>query len=368
MAEITIDNISELWKYLGTVWGNLPLDDKTFIEELWKSYASCVSELSDELDVIKNNRGVSDISPIVTENDNYYDIIYATTDDDIYGDLVNTFTSDGLICYSLQGMVVSVSGIINYHYVDEENTWVAEELTEDVDYVLSGYNTLIFLNDPPFTASADYTTLSRSFIYIEKLEKVNPTLFRLWGAQAEFNSNIFVDESYNCWSRYDSGTRDFELDKAAHYKQIIKGLRYWTFQQPTIKVIKNAVGIAYGLPFAYESGILTHSTGGREYYAEINDQQLWVDNQTELDYIIEGSHDKFELLVDSFNVFDYISNSTLIEQHMDEETEADKRNILIAQTNSGLVDEFPFTRDTDFYTEWLERLIPKQLKLIETTS
>ena len=527
MAEITADNISELWSYLGTVWGNLSLDDKTFMEQLWTAYVDVVEPLTDELVVIKENRSINDISPILTERDIYYDIIYATSDDDEYGTLINTFTTpSGLYGFQLKDVVLDVSGVINYHYVDEENPWVAEALVEGTDFIISGYNSLIFLNDPPFTASVDYPSLSRSIIYINKLEKLNPALPRLWGKQIEANLEVFTDDSYTCWSQYSSGLDYYQIS-AEHYRQIIRALTYWSKQVPTIKTIKHSVGIAYGLPFAYESGILTHYTTGdapaevlgsevldsdndifelglgdwdsvgggvttqdavityggslgsmktdndtnkldfdvdnvnkpvdgvyyrlsmyiydtdpldliqvfvdpgdgsgdqkliefnggasgwvykecyftcggltgpkfsltnkdalsvgarityydnislkpysvtadtREYHAELNDQEFWFTVGGQMEYLIEGSHNRFELLVDSFNIYDYISNSTLIEQYMDSSTEADKYNILIAETSSGLINEFPFTYDTDLYAEWLLRVIPKQIKFIE---
>jgi len=258
MAEITIDNVSELWDHLGSVWGNLSLEDKAFVEELWKSYNNVVSQLYGELQNVKNNRNVNDIDPLIVENYNFYDIIYATSDDDKYGDLINTFTTaSGLVGFSLGEMVLSVSGVINYHYVDENNPWVPEELEENVDYVISGYNSIIFLNNPPFALSEDYPVLQRSVIYIESIYKVNPALFRLWGKQLEFNSDIYVNDSYNCWSQYTSGL-NFDSDKIEHYRQIIRALRFWSFQPPTVKSVENSVGISYGLPFAYESGLVSH--------------------------------------------------------------------------------------------------------------
>ena len=519
MAKITIDNISELWNYLGSVWGNLSLEDKAFIEEIWKAYSDVIQALGDDLTSIQTNRSIHDISPVITELDNYYDIIYDTTDDDTYGHLKNTFlTPSGLIGYQFNDMVIDVSGVVNYHYVDESNPWIVQTLVEGVDFVISGYNSIIFLNDPPFTNSVDYPTLNRSTIYIGKLEKINPMLFRVWGEQLAFNSDIYVDESYDCWSQETTGLT-YKQNRAEHYRQIIRALRYWSFQVPTMKVMKHSTGIAYGLPFSYDSGILSHvvteldptigtniinatesdfeggvkgdwSAGGGgsvnttdpyhllysyringgttyldigssdstsvdlvpgqeyrlsiffrwttvdtvvisvdkgsgdtvdttppsttigeyqeivvdftcdgpspritldasggggtghfrvdyitlksldrsyTYHAEINDQELWVTNSGELSYLVEGYHDRFELLVDSYNFYDYISYSSLIEAYMDP-SGVDKRNILVAEISDGLADTFPFTKNDDMYAEWLERIIPKHTKFVEITT
>ena len=367
MSEITIDNISELWNYLGSVWGNLGVDDKEFIETLWKAYAAVITSLGGTLDIIRDNRSIRDISPVITETDNYYDIIYGTSDDDEYGTLINTFTTaSGLIGYQLDGMILSVSGVVNYYYVDEDNPREAQELVENVDFIISGLNSIIFLNDPPFTPSVDYPTLSRSTIYIEKLDKINPNLFRVWGKQLAITSDIFTNAAYTCWSQYtDTDSLAYKEDLSTHYKYIIDGLRYWSLQVPTLKVVKCGTGIAYGLPFAYNSGLLTHNLAddGR-FYAEIGDQQLWFTTSGEMSYIIEGQYDRFDLLVDSYNIYDYTSNSVLVEQHMDD-SGADKYNILIAETSSGLVNDFPFTYDDDVYDEWLLRTIPKKMKFIE---
>jgi len=368
MSEYSSSNVSELWDYLGTVWGNLSLEDKEFVEQLWSAYVSAVDVLSNKVIELENDRSPTTIDAVLIEEDNFNDVIYGTSDDDIYGDLINTYAVSGLICYDLEGLVISVSGIINYHYVDEENDFVAEALTEGVDYTLSGYNTLIFLNSPPFTVSVDYPSLYRSVIYIQRTEKVNPTLFRLWDEQVGFTSERFINEDYECWSANTSGTRAFENDKANHYKMIIEALRYWAMQKPTLTSIQNSLGISRGLPFSYDSGLVAFEdigTGTKPYTLVVGDQILYFSTTSGLEYTISGqSVGKFKLLVDYFNLYDYTTSGELIEAYSDASL-ADVRNRLVLLTNSGLISDFPLSYNAAFYTDFKKRVVPKYMFLSE---
>jgi len=341
-----------------------------------------------------------------------------------------------------------------------------------------------------------------------------------------FNRNLFTSEAFTIWSQYTTGTRDYEIDKASHYVQLIKALKYWSLRTPTMKAMKNIIGITKGFPFAYEAGGLDHvvtgdwptqsveadimdvesgqftnnlgkwtAAGGgmtrntttyhtgiqtdvasmkiindvvtlnldllsttldigteyrlvmytygtngsdimsiiidygntvlhtvktfsptpslweqhtfdftcndihprlridvtagsaiktmfiddisiqplpysedrRAYSANINDQNLYFTNSGELSYVVSGYHNQFEILVDDFNIYDYISNAPVISGYADADTGADIRNVIVAQTNSGLINDFPFTTDNDFYLEWLNRALPDQLKFYEAT-
>ena len=362
MSTISTSEISQLWNHLGSVWSNLSLEDKEFMETVWLAYADSVSKLYDELDVIKNNRCIDDIDPIITETGNFYDVIYATSDDDEYGSLINTFyNTSGQVCLPLNKIVISVSGVVNYYYQDASNECVAQNLISGVNYVLSGYNTLVFLNNPPFTLSQDYPVLSRSVIYIGSMETVNPQLFKIWGSLVGFNSDLFVKNAYNCWSQYSEGTREFELDKINHYKQLITGLRYWALHIPRLKTIRNGLGMARGLPFAYNSGLVVYSNvgGDKAYKFTVGDnQELYFDNSDDYFYINSGQTvGKYELLVNDYTIDDYVTNSGLILSHSDHISNA--RNRLILTTESGILNYLPSSYDQTLYDSYSATLIPR---------
>jgi len=371
MISFPFSNVSELWNNVRTVFGNFSVTDKAAIEAVWDGYKSVLTELSRNLDQVHNSMFINDIEAVWDSRHDFYDVIYATTDDDMYGSLINCNTVDdssvsgytatdgsGFIGFPLNAYILRVTDVKNIYWQDASNEWVEEDLMEGVDYIIHDLNTLLFLNSTnPFTLSLDYPNLYRTQIYIGKTESINPVLFSLWGARVGMTTKMFKDANYDTWTT--TSGYDGYVDRANHYLEIIKALHYWSKQKPTLKAVRNAIGIAKGYPFSYNSGTLTKLSGTPHDQITIGSQTMYFESGNGvLEACSSGTIEQYEVIVDNWQLHDYTSNSGLIIEN-DDGYGVNTLNTVVFTEPTSISGVFGY--DSTLYDESIDRFVGKHL-------
>ena len=350
MAKFTTTEISQIWTYLGDIYSDLSEYDKELMQVIWAGFGDLTDRLLVRSEDIHDSYSLNDCAPTWTDYDRVFNIVYDSTDEDLYGDLINTYIDDsGYICYNFpKDLIISVSGVNNIHYVDAFNPEVSEPLVEGVDFELKDFHSIIFLNDPPFTPTNEYTTISSGNIQIDTLVKINPLFWGFWCSLFALTTDIITNSDYLYWGG----------DKYWHYKRMIEGLNYWRMQKPTLSSLKSSLGIILGLPFSYEAGTAVHSTVA-PYTVTIGDQVLTFDTEVEQDFLVSGDVNAYTCLISGLEVVDYQSEPVTVLSYLDASNSLSYNNTLVFKFPSGFLTNFPFTYNGTWYDEYSKRILPK---------
>jgi len=311
--------LSQIWNHLGDFWGKF--EDKDTIENWWESFNSLVSDLYKKSYWTHYSKSIKYLSPIISGLDFYLPVYYGDTIPNLSG-LLNINVSGE---YNPQiGAIADIGNLINIYYESESVPFAEEELVENTNYTISANKEYItFVDYPdtdPFTATANQSNVNYGLLYMSGVSIVNPFLFNYWGRIANVDIDLYLDSTYNNYVTTVNGIEYTQIQKdLTFYKYFIWSLIYLRKKAYTFDTIENLLGIVYGFPFAYESGLVTDiSALGMGHTITISGEigEIVYSLDEPLDNFIAVSEadeiSSFQLLVSGFEYNDYISDSGLI--------------------------------------------------------
>ena len=295
---ISFSDITQLWNYLPTVWEKMSITDRTKIEAIWQAYLDETGEMLRELYQVDLSKSLPYMPAVLAFRYDTYPIIFS-------GDDQNTVIISGRHNYYVPQWTFSIptiSGVVHDPVIKAQG-YDGQVLTEGEHYHIVDYHRLEF-----FTLSGiefDPSELYGAVYWVPERFQFNPVLFDLWLPFVGFDDNEIF--SYTTTAVHSGGTLNDYYWNANHYKFLAWGL--WTKMriQPTITNLETGIGIAYGLPFAYTSGI-----------ASLNGSYLTIPPYT---YDLSAGNiaitngqfvNQFDLLVSGVELWDYINNYDLI--------------------------------------------------------
>jgi len=324
-------NLQDIWKSLGTAWDEF--QDKPTIETFWKSLMLTEDEVLRVVREVQNSRSLPSLTSIYNTGPELYKIVYSGIEDD----LTVVQNTDGSFNFQVDPWVKSIPTIKSeYKY---RGTTYSNTYTEGVHYTISGMNTIVWSTTNP-TPDLRFSTASVLLGYAPIVTRYNPSLMDTWSKMCEFTLNYFTSYSGII-------TGDDE-----HLKYMIWGLCYELQQPPSIKHLERAFGIARGLPFAYEDGVVTTTN-----------QQSVLGDYT---YILPSgvvplqtgtTVEQFDIMCSGATLWDYTTNSGVINTYANI---FNRRNTLVYNVNSTLA-TIPYS--STYFNLWTQRLTPKQIKL-----
>jgi hypothetical protein len=268
-------------------------------------------------------------------------IVYSLTAVDVYVDDVS-LQRTGYFEYALPEYTYSVP-TITYKYTYNGVVYTGT-YTENVDYLISSeLNSLIWIGTIiPDRRYSDKRVLIGT---ADHVYRINPVLGDVWSRQCGFK----IQTMYPSYG-------SFGQEKYTHLKQLIWSLDFYQQQAPSIYTLRNAYGIARGLPFAYESGIMSYTTVGGLYNVTIGGDTFIFPSGVRPGPI--GYYDKFEVLASGLELYDYISNPSLINTYTNPYT---RRSTLIYDLDASL-SGISFSQD--FLDTYMAKIIPEQIQYL----
>jgi hypothetical protein len=348
-----VNDVSQLWQSLGTFWADF--EDKALIEVIWEAYREVITEKYKDAYQINLSKAFKYMPEYWEQRHQFYNVIYAA-EDATYSGLVNTVLISGLHTYYVPSGIFSMpSGLMNTYYQDVDNEYVTETLTEGTDFIIEDYDRITFLNNPPFTADASESNISKGSLYAPFVQLLNPVLFALFGALVDITKDQLKNKEYPAHETGATDTDQIRLD-LRHLKFMIWALHYLKRQMPTITNLRRLYGIARGVPFAYVSGLVDSITVGAQQVVAIGAYNYYIPSGLAL-LVSEGdSVEQFELLVSGIDVYDWYNNQPRILQltQMDWQEKA----ILELVSDSSLDS---LTYSSTFVSGLIDDVIPKHL-------
>lgn len=247
MAYNTHRDVTNFWDLIGSSWNQI--ETTGTVENYWSTVGGAVDRLRLKVWELQLSRSLDFMPSMLDDVDNFYTIIYS-------GLSSNVVPAQGadLFEYPLQDdLVISIPSLVRF-YQTTEDVYITGTYTENVDYTVSGYNTIVWKRTsgyPP--VDPRYTNGSIMSLYAPHVYKINPVLMKTWGNFIGFNTSVLKSEKY---APFVSGVPTL-AQKLEHIKYVIWALVSKKLQAPTLKILKDAFGIAHGLPFAYTSGIMS---------------------------------------------------------------------------------------------------------------
>jgi len=217
--------------------------------------------------------------------------------------------------------------------------------TEGTDYLISAeLNSLIWLNR---SIHKDLRFSDKSVLYgiADHVYRINPVLGDVWARQCGF-------KIASMFPYY--GT--FGQEKYKHLKMLIWGLDYYQTQAPSTHTLKHAYGMTRGLPFAYESGIMSYTYSSGLYRASIGGDTFIFPSG--IRPLSTGYYDKFEILASGLELYDYVSGPTVLSLYTNP---YNRRSTLIYDVDNSL-SGLSFSRE--FLDTYMANIIPEQIQYL----
>jgi len=268
--------------------------------------------------------------------------IVNTTNKDIYLDDVS-FKTLALFEYPLPDFTYSVP-TLTYKYTYNGVVY-SGIYTQDVDYVMSAeLNSLAWVGSG-IVPDQRFTNKGVLMSTADHVYRINPVLGHVWAKQCGFN----IPSMY---SQY----RAYGQDKYTHLKQFIWSLDYYQNQAPNITTLKNAYGVARGLPFAYESGLMSYSLISGLYTTSIGGySHIFPSGVMPL---ASGYYNKFSVLVSGLDLYDYTTNPALIDSYTNVYTRRSTLVYKVSPTLSGI------SFSQDFLDSYTAKIMPEQIQYL----
>lgn len=293
--------INKLWQSLGSFWATF--EDKGLIEVVWQAYQDILTEKYKEAYQLNLSKSLQYMPEYWIMHHYYYDIIFDYSATSCSG-LVNTSIISGLYNYYVEDNIFSFpSGLYNWFYQDSDDERIQEHLVENTDYSIEDFNRIEFKNIPPFSKDENFLNFSHGKLYAPVVYLINPVLFNLFGKLVGIGREYLKDRTYHSFQTTVPAAEQLKLD-LLHFKYLIWAISYLKYQPPTINNLKKLYGIAKGVPFAYNSGIVE----------EISDTTITIDETVH--YVPSGltacvfegqAIEMFDLLISGIEVYDWVN-------------------------------------------------------------
>ena len=320
-------NVSALWDILGTFYGKLDKESKERIEAFWTALFEGTEGLTYDL-YQSNLTQYLDLSRGYIEHGHQiYDIIFE-------GDEKNTINMiSGLHYYKLPGdnMYLSIpelSGI---------NT--GQVLQEGTDYEIHNLHYLKFLTDVNSYENNgnEYTTANsginldtnqmpgnygESYYSVEGISLVPSLTGVFFSAFGDPNpEKIILSGRYepfvSGWHEENKNYLEKKKEWALHLTKLTQAMYSTSKKHPTLKNLQNLYSLILGVPFSYESGVVTNLTSNSSNnYITISgltgDIVYEVTSDSHFSPSVGDTVDKFSSLVSGVSMYDYSSDPSMI--------------------------------------------------------
>jgi hypothetical protein len=328
-------DITGLWSFMGDGWANMNGSD--IIETAWTALASGVDYVMISVMDAQNSRSLFYMPPLVENGQQTFTLL-------VSGLTTNTLPSDigGIFKYYLNNWTLSIPSLIQTY------KWNASGITntyyENVDYTISGLNTLVWLTTPNWDQRY-YPAAEVLTVYAPSIQVINPVLMNTWARALGIGISDF--------NQYNTYTDGSTTNVYKHLKYLIWALTYERLALPTVNNLTNGLAIAVGYPFAYCSGIVS-------YQPPMNGQTiLQIGGYTDTYYIPSGITpiasgiwvNQFDILVPDAYLYDYYSNSGLVTQYSNVLTKYHTLVFQAAQLNN-------FGYSSSFFNDYKDSLLP----------
>lgn len=313
------DQLSRIWNHLGDFWGRF--EDKEVVEEWWSAGLEEVMNLYKTSYWVHYGKSIHYLSPIISGIDYYFKVYYGDTTPALSGLLNINISGEynpGI------GALVNIAQLTNIYYVDEDNPFVEEILVSGTDYNINNADReyIVFTSpSSPFTPMANQGNINYGVLHASGTSIVNPFLFNYWGRMVGIDIDNYTNGIYD--NEYpwivDGTSLSSDYRTLMYYKYFIGAMVYLRKQAYSLDVIENLLGIGYGLPFTFESGVVTQTA------VLLDNTIIGISGETgniiyRFPTSVVGLHnvsvsdsvDTFQLLISGFQLDDYISNSGLI--------------------------------------------------------
>ena len=325
---------SVLWNYIGSVWGDY--NDKPAIEAFWEGLNSGIQHMYRYEVELQKSRSLDLMSPTFDIGPEFFNITYSGVDSTV----VNVYpTSSGLFEFPLPEWTYSVPAL-TYSYVYNGVTYSGVH-TQDVDYLVSGYNSLVWIGEAP-SADPRYTSsIKRTNLYAENIRVLNPMLMNTWAVFCDFKIEYFAD--YITYGQ----------DYYKHLKMLIWALVYKQMQAPSIKTLNDAFAISRGMPFAYASGLAVNTYVTDHYETTIGGYTYVL--PAGMTPVLDGSTvSQFDVIASGIQLYDMRSNLSLVSDYSNA---YNRRNTLVFDVKGSAGENYNQT----FHSAYVNKLMPKQI-------
>jgi len=318
--KIKSTQLSQTWNHLGDFWGKF--EDRDIVDNWWEAAMSAITDMYKKSYWTSYSRSIKYLDPIISGLDYYFPVYYGDTIPSMSG-LLNINVSGeynpGI------GSILNIDSLVNVYYQNEENPFTEEVIESGTQYNLSTNREYITFEDheTDLTTNANQSNINYSMLYASGTSIINPFLFNYWGRLVDVDINNYLDGDYNSYlTSINSRLCTTNEKDLIFYKYFIWALIHLRKKAYTLDTIENLLGISYGLPFAFESGVVTDISASGDDTAitisgELGNIVYTIPNIVD-NYIILGEDDAvdtFQLLVSGFILDDYISDLSLIDTY-----------------------------------------------------
>jgi hypothetical protein len=333
---MAVIDTTQLWDALGSSWENF--QNKDVVEAFWQGLSSGLSVVNTYTLETQKSRTLEYMSPTIDSGPENYFLVYSGLSTDLTVDLL---ASGGLFSYQIDDWTYSIPTITSeYKY---RGVTYSGLYTEGIDYTISGMNHIVWNTTPP-TQDLRFSDKGVLVGYARHVYRLNPVLMGVWARE--------IGATYDDLSSYET----YGNDQYTHLKMLIWALVTERMRGPSIKMLKDSFGIAHGMPFAYESGLMSYTSSGGHYNVYVGDDTYVFPSG--LVPIASGYVDKFDLLASGLALWDYVTNAGLVNAHANV---YNRRNTLIYQMSSTLSG---LSYSDDFFDAFLAEIMPVQLQYL----
>lgn len=314
--------LSQIWNHLGDFWGRF--EDKDTVENWWESAMSVLNTMYKTSYWVGYSKSIRYLPPIISGVDFYFPIYYGDTIPSMSGILninVSGEYNPGV------GAIIGIDQLTNIYYVDEDNPFTEVIIASGTNYDMSAdreYLTFVD-HETDLEPNANQSNINYCMLYASGTSIVNPFLFNYWGRLVGVDINNYLNENYSSYLSSIDGIACSEAQKYLYYyKYFIWAMLHLRKKAYTLDVIENLIGISYGLPFAFESGIVTSvAANGADtdiaISGEIGSVVYTIPDVVDsyISVVADEAVDTFQLLVSGFELDDYVSDPTLVDYYAD---------------------------------------------------
>lgn len=332
-------NYSDIWNYIGSVWADY--DDKETIENFWEALNSGITAVNTYTQEIQKSRSLSAMSPTFDIGPEFYNVTYSGVDESVL--TVLPIGSGTNFEFPIPQWTYSIPTLVDEYYYN--GIRYSYTYNQGVDYTVSGYNAIYWLDTPPVPDPRYPATIARANLYAEHIYVINPVLMNTWAVFCGFNINDFASYS------------TFGQPYYTHLKMLIWALVYKQMQAPSIKNLRDALAISSGMPFAYSPGTTSSVNYGSYYTVTVNGITYTL--PPGLLPIADGTIvAQFDVIAAGIDLYDNATSPTIVSQY----TNAYNVNNTLVYDIGTSAAALPYS--ISFANTYMAKLWPTQLQVV----
>lgn len=320
-------------------------------------------------------------SPIVLYN--------GSNDLGLYPNTISWDTVDGSIAYNIYGRVAGqeklLASVTTNSYIDTGTDVVSTISYPNINSAIISYiiklphEEIIYMSDIICKNSEtilendiDYMILDGKYIkiisplkilktneilYIDEYYVLNPIISKIFfWSFGETLSVIPIVNSY-----YNPYIDNYSIkQKADHLLHLVRALFLTLVSGPTMQNLRKALSLFYNVPFSYASGIASISTISGYNLITISNTTYKIPDTLVLSIVDGEEVNKYQLLADTIDIDDHISNISVIESLADPNNIYEKYNLLAIHVPSEYTVLGYYAKFINFFNTGI---IPPNLKI-----